>query len=299
VCYKVQRPSLTGMLGLRMVDVRHGQSGPVVTVYNPELSAICSTIELDLRDCLAKGSGQYLITIESDIPKDGIFGVFDFTSSAGCQTGPSLAFGEPAVVGRVSRRGAVDCMSVPFAAGDQARFALTPGGDAQFQASVVSGTGSRICDYISVPSCRMPNSPGAVRVLTWVPEWSVSGHAGRYRLHAWRLNNPSGCVDIGSLHDGFGPLVGTLHDGTDEVCYRGRASDGDLTITASNDDVPTSVPFVRVLNQRGGVACVPVSEDGCVLFGGIVSILVIGPGGRDFPGHYRVIGDCTSETCGP
>ena len=143
-------------------------------------------------------------------------------------------------------------------------------------------------DEIGAAYCEVPNlSSGPYRILTWADDGAV----GAFGLHAWRVNDPVGCVELGSLDDGFGPLVGRLSDPGELDCYRGTSHGGTLALTTSNDDSPAMVPRVVLARSNGLLTCAVVGSGSCTLSRSTYSIIV----GRDFSlpvftGRYRVVG---------
>ena len=144
-------------------------------------------------------------------------------------------------------------------------------------------------DAIGPSYCKIPGrDTGPFRMLTWADRGAV----GKFGLHAWRLNNPVGCTDIGSMDDGFGPLVGTLSDPGELDCYRGTFGGGTLSVTTSNDDDPDFAPRALFVRPNGTGACAVTGSGSCGLPKNTYSIII----GRNFgppvfTGHYRVVGE--------
>jgi hypothetical protein len=188
---------------------------------------------------------------------------------------------------------------------DKARFGFglsQPG--ANLHALLLSRAGVTTCDFRSSDqfpaNCIVPRlEPGPVRLVVYAEEDS-SAFTGALRMHAWRLNHPTGCTDIGSLHTGFGPLVGQLADKNDVACYLGEARTGTLAVTTSNDDVVDDVPLVQFYRGKGLVTCGVTGTGSCAVQNTTYTMLVQrNPQDADFTGHYRVQGTCTNGKCGP
>jgi hypothetical protein len=219
----------------------------------------------------------------------------------------STAFGAAPTRGRIADRGAVDCMTVPVVPTDYVRLAFAPPAAAlDLHAWMPLG------DRVAAPPCEVggadpvdcklrATAPATTHAYVWAANTS-GADAGTYYFHAWRLNAPMGCRDIGSLKDGFGPLVHTLRDSNDEFCYQATALVGGvLDVTTANDDVAADVPQIQFLRPGGHADCTVQGSGLCSLsVSQDYSLLVFrGRGVPDFTGHYRVSGDCTINTCGP
>ncbi len=305
VCYRITMPDF-GQVGVRMVDVATVNFHPGATLYGNGASGLCA-VSTEIGSCPVPGPGEYLLVLTGNDPASGTLGWFDMTSAAGCTTGPSLAFGEPPALNRINGRGAIGCMTLPLVANDKARLAFGPStAGAKLHALMLGHTGQVSCDFVVgdrfPENCGVRRSEaGPLRLIVYADEQS-SVFSGPYRMHAWRLNNPAGCSDIGSLRRGFGPLVGTLSDPNDEVCHLAQGTHGMLSVTTSNDDMPTDVPVLQMIRPNGAVVCDVAGSGSCGLLPGAhtYALLVMrSPGFLDFAGHYRVEGTCTTTRCGP
>jgi hypothetical protein len=304
-CYRITTsvPS-HGMLGVRMVGVSPTAFHPAVTVYGAGASGLCS-VTTEFGACAVLGPGEYLLVASGFDAASGTLGWLDMTSNAGCRTGPDLSFGAPPARNRIVGRGALGCTTLPYVGGDRGRFAFGPTvPGANLHAMLLSQYGQSTCDFRSrdllTANCRIPASEsGPVRLVVYADEQS-SAFTGTYRMHAWRLNNPMGCTDIGSLRTGFGPLVGELADRNDEACYLAQARQGTLAVTTANDDVPADVPYAQLVRTSGLLQCGVQGSGSCGLESGTYALLVLrGPQDADFAGHYRVQGTCAVGKCGP
>ncbi len=304
-CYQLARPA-GGRIGTEIVDAAAPTFNIRVDVYSPSLQRICS-LSTNLGTCVTPTAGTYLIVVHSADGFAGRIGVFDYASAVGCVPGPTLAFGTAPTAGQIAKAGAIACLTVPLVTGDRARLNFGPTApDVTFAASLVDDAGQVVCgvenDFLEPSDCRVKGPvAGSARILVSIVTFASTAQVGAFSLHAWRLDDPTGCQDIGSLRTGFGPLVGTLADSQDEACYTARAHVGSLAVTTSNDNSPTRVPTAEFLRASGVVACRVTGSGTCglTLNGGYTIVVRRQFLGKPFFGHYRVSGDCTSETCGP
>jgi hypothetical protein len=300
-CYRITMPDF-GLVGVRMVGGNPFR--PAVTLHGNGASGLCS-VNSEFGWCAAPGPGNYLLVASGTEPTSGTLGWLDLASSAGCRLGPNLGFDEAAAPNRISGRGALGCTTLPYVGRDRARLAFgssAPG--VNLHALLLSAYGQPICSFRSgdlfPANCRIPGSePGPVRLVAFADEQSTA-FTGTYRLHAWRLNNPTGCTDVGSLRPGFGPLVGELADRNDEACYLATARQGTLAVTTANDDLPADVPLAQLERTSGILHCSVHGSGSCALESGTYALLVQrSPQDADFTGRYRIQGTCTDGRCGP
>jgi hypothetical protein len=304
-CYRISMPDF-GRIGLRMVDVTDTTFHPTVALYGNGASGSCS-VSSEFGACQVLGPDDYLLVASSDEPANGTLGWLDLTSTAGCTSASTLAFGTAPQLKRISKRGAIVCTTLPLTARDKARFAFGPSAPgAGLQALLLDRLGLSTCDFRSTDqfpaNCTVrPSDAGPERLVVYANEQG-SAFTGTVRMHEWRLNNPTGCTDLGSLHNGFGPLVGSLADNNDVACYVARGSTGGtLSITTANDDVPADVPMIQVYRSSGLIACGVTGAGSCVLPASDTYAFLVqrNPSDADFTGTYRVQGTCTSTKCGP
>ncbi len=304
-CYRITMPDF-GSVGVRMVNVSDTPDHPSVALYGGGASGFCS-VSSEFGTCPVPGPDDYLLVASADEPASGTLGWLDMTSTAGCTSASTLAFGTAPQVKQISRRGAMVCTSLPLTARDKARFAFGPSAPgAELQALLLDRLGMSQCDFRSTDqfpaNCTVrPSDAGPERLVVYANEQG-SAFTGTVRMHQWRLNNPSGCADLGSLKTGFGPLVGHLADKNDEACYLAKGSNGGtVSITTSNDDVPADVPMVQVYRSSGLIACGVTGTGSCVLPANDTYAFLVqrNPNDADFAGAYRVQGTCTSTKCGP
>ncbi len=311
-CYRLDRAASFGQLAVRTVaaDPTAPGSRARVSLYRPDGNQICSDT-VELLACTAAGAGPFLAVVVAPNAAEGILGWADLTATEGCATAPSLAFGSAPVPGRIARRGAIGCTTVPLAPREQVRLAFAdPAGvaPAELHGWLVDGYGRRLCEFGSASpgwhvDCRPAgNTVGPYRVLVWADE-DAGVFTAKYALHAWRLTKPSGCTRLPLPVDGFGPLVGTLADSTDQACYQVRVASGDIfQLATSNDDVPANVPQVQFVQPNGTVACSAqgTGHSCSTPTGGRWAVIVLrGTGAPDVVGHYRVSAVCTNPACGP
>lgn len=312
-CFRISIPGTApSKIAMRTVDVQAAGELPSVDLFRPPGAAACQG-GLDFQTCDTDGPGPFVMVATGNDPATGTIGWYDFGSTAGCIAGPSLAFGQAPTPANISRRGSVVCLTLPpLLAGDVARFAFapTPKGSLYY-ARVIGPSGLVPCPHLvgdfdsSDPApldCGV-GSPVTARVIVWADDAQTT-RTGAFGMHAWRLNEPTGCEQIGTLRDGFGPLVGELADRNDEVCYEAWGGPGTLSITTSNDDIPPDVPELQIRrSSTGRFRCSVVGSGLCSLFGNgnyLYELLVRrNPQDADIAGHYRVEGTCTTTHCGP
>jgi hypothetical protein len=268
-------------------------------------------VTAEFGECPTAAAGTYLLVVTGTDAVSGALSWYDLTAAAGCTTGPSLSFGDPPAAGRIAAQGVVACQAVPAQPGDRERFTFGPSvQDVVFHAWLLTSTGQQTCEFDSddlfPANCSVSSSqpPDAARVVVWADEAEGTARTGQFRLHGWRLTEPAGCADGGSLHNGLGPLVGTLGDRNDEVCYALRARHGTLAVTTSNDDVAADVPVAELHKPSGALICTVQGTGTCSLdAAGPAPVLVVRRGDRpqdgDFAGTFRIEGTCTSGACGP
>lgn len=283
----------------RVLLSAHTETGaaPRFVLHDADGSRSCFTTGSVLPACVVSGTGPFVLVIYGWEAAAGVVGSYSATDSAGCVAAPSGAFDAPPARGSIRRPAEVDCFDLGSSAvRRQLRFAIgsAPAGSV-LHLRVLDSAGSARCETSSANYFRWLNcslrAGLSVRLVVWLEDGQPVV-TGKYAVHVWELIAPTGCVQLGSAADGFGPVLGRFADPNDENCYQFSVPAAtSLHLTADDPDASTAPPWVDVHEADGRLICEIDRAGTCTLpHAATYTMIAFGRSGvPDYTDRYRIV----------